>query len=34
MKPYVFSNHISQTKECTWVQGGDNVKYCKKKLDY
>ena len=34
MKPYVYSEYLRQTKELTWFQGGDNVVYRKKKLNY
>lgn len=34
MKPYVFSEHLKQTKEIGWNQGAINVKYEKQKLRY
>lgn len=34
MKPYIFSQYLKQTKDIGWSQGGDNVKYIKRKLTY
>jgi hypothetical protein len=34
MKPYVYSEYLKQTKETAWFQGGDNVKYSRKKINY
>lgn len=34
MRPYLYSENIKQTKGFDWHQGGENVKYEKKKLRY
>jgi hypothetical protein len=34
MKPYIYSEYLKQTKELDWFQGGDNVKYIRRKLTY
>ena len=34
MKPYLYSEHLKQTKQMGWFQGGTNVKYEKQKLRY
>jgi hypothetical protein len=34
MKPYVYSEYLKQTKELNWFQGGQNVKYTRRKLMY
>ena len=34
MKPYIYSEHLKQTKQQEWHQGGQNVKYEKQKLRY
>lgn len=34
MKPYVYSEYLKQTKELDWFQGGENVKYVRRKLTY
>jgi len=34
MKPYIYSEYLKQTKELDWFQGGENVKYSRRKLTY
>lgn len=34
MKPYIFSEHVRQTKDTGWSQGGENVKYFRRNLGY
>jgi hypothetical protein len=34
MKPYVYSQYLNQTKQLSWFQGGENVKYTRRKLRY
>jgi hypothetical protein len=34
MKPYIYSEYLKQTKELNWFQGGENVKYRRRKLSY
>lgn len=34
MKPYIYSEYLKQTKELDWFQGGENVKYTRRKLAY
>lgn len=34
MKPYIYSEYLKQTKELNWFQGGENVTYRRRKLNY
>jgi len=34
MKPYIYSEHLKQTKDISWHQGCQNVKYTREKLRY
>lgn len=34
MKPYIYSEHLKQTKDLDWFQGGQNVKYFRRKFTY
>ena len=34
MKPYIYSEHLKQTKDIGWAQGGENVKYFRRTLTY
>ncbi len=34
MKPYIHSNYLHQLNQTGWVQGGENVKFERKKLRY
>jgi hypothetical protein len=34
MRPYLFSHYVKQTRDVGWAQGGENVRYFRRKLTY
>ena len=34
MRPYIYSHYVKQTRDVGWAQGGDNVRYVRRKLTY
>ena len=34
MRPYIYSHYVKQTRDIGWAQGGENVRYIRRKLIY